>query len=62
MELRKKLKEFEEWLDKGDGGYSWYEPYLTNRELVWIGIGTAIVCGIIITGCWLLSKFYYLSS
>ncbi len=26
-----KLKE---WLDKGEGGYSWYEPYVTNRDLV----------------------------
>ena len=52
-----KLKE---WLDKGEGGYSWYEPYVTNRDLVIIGIITAIVSGIIITGCWLLSKFYYL--
>jgi hypothetical protein len=51
-----KLKE---WLDKGEGG-EWYEPYVTNRDLVFIGIITAIVCGIIITGCWVLSKFYYL--
>ena len=51
-----KLKE---WLDKGEGG-EWYEPYVTNRDLVFIGIITTIVCGIIITGCWVLSKFYYL--
>jgi hypothetical protein len=51
-----KLKE---WLDKGEGG-EWYEPYVTNRDLVFIGIITAIVSSIIITGCWLLSKFYYL--
>jgi len=48
-----------EWLDKGEGG-EWYEPYVTNRDLVIIGIITAIVGSIIIGGCWLLSKFYYL--
>jgi len=51
-----KLKE---WLDKGEGG-EWYEPYVTNRDLVFIGMITGIVCIVIITGCWLLSKFYYL--
>lgn len=48
-----------EWLDKGEGG-EWYEPYVTNRDLVMIGIITTIVSSIIIGGCWILSKFYYL--
>jgi len=48
-----KLKE---WLDKGEGGYSWYEPYVTNRDLVVIGIITTIVSIIIITGCWVIGQ------
>ena len=47
-----------EWLNKGDGG-EWYEPYVTNRDLIIIGLITLIVSGIIILGC-CLSKFYYL--
>jgi hypothetical protein len=46
------------WLDKGEGG-EWYEPYITNKDLVIVGIITATVCSVIITGCWVLSKFYY---
>ena len=49
---------FKDWLDKGEGG-EWYEPYITNRDLVIIGAITLIVSGIIILGCWVLSKFYY---
>jgi len=48
-----KLKD---WLDKGEGGYSWYEPYVTNRDLVVIGIITTIVSIIIITGCWVIGQ------
>jgi len=48
-----KLKD---WLDKGEGGYSWYEPYVTNRDLVFIGIITTIVSIIIITGCWVIGQ------
>ena len=47
-----KLKE---WLDKGEGG-EWYEPYVTNRDLVMIGIITTIVSIIIITGCWVIGQ------
>lgn len=50
---------FKEWLDKGEGG-EWYEPYVTNRDLVFIGMITTIVCAMFITCCWVLSKFYYL--
>ena len=46
-----KLKE---WLDKGEGG-EWYEPYVINRDLIMIGIITAIVGGIIIIECCILS-------
>jgi len=47
-----KLKD---WLDKGEGG-EWYEPYVTNRDLVVIGIITTIVSIIIITGCWVIGQ------
>ena len=46
----------ENWLDKGDGG-EWYEPYVTNRDIVtifWIAI---IVSLIIILGCTII-KYY----
>jgi hypothetical protein len=48
---------FKEWLDKGEGG-QWYEPYVTNRDLLFVGIITAIGCSIIITAGWVISKFY----
>lgn len=53
------MKKIKDWLYKGDGG-EWYEPYVTNRDMIIIGIITAIVSSIIIFGCWILSKFYYL--
>lgn len=40
----------ENWLDKGDGG-EWFEPYVTNRDIVYITIITIIGCLIIILGC-----------
>jgi hypothetical protein len=46
-------KRFEQWLDKGDGGQG-YEPYVTNRDTIYIGIITLIVSGIMILGCWIL--------
>jgi hypothetical protein len=49
-----KLKE---WLNKGDGGYSWYEPYLTNKDWVIIYCLCIFVCFIIIGGCVLINKF-----
>jgi hypothetical protein len=52
------IMKIKEWLNKGDGG-EWYEPYVTNRDLIIIGLITLIVSGIIILGCY-LSKFYYL--
>ena len=50
-----------EWLDKGRGGYSWYEPYITNRDLVIMGLISTLVGGIIITGCWILNTLNYYS-
>ena len=47
------------WLNKGEGG-EWYEPFITNEDLIYIVIITLIVSSIIITGGWILSKFYYL--
>jgi hypothetical protein len=35
------------WLDKGDGG-EWYEPFVTNRDIIQIVIITLVVCGMII--------------
>jgi len=54
------MKKFKEWLNKGDGGYTPYEPYITNRDILCMSIGTLIISGIIILGCY-LSKFYYLN-
>jgi len=45
------------WLDKGEGG-EWFEPNVTNRDLLSVGTITAIVCGIIIAGCWIVNSFY----
>lgn len=53
------MKNIKDWLDKYDGG-EWFEPYVTNRDIVFIGTITAIVSGVIIFGCWILSDFYYL--
>jgi hypothetical protein len=44
------MRKVQEWLNKGEGG-EWYEPYVTNRDLVIIGIITSIACSIIIIGC-----------
>jgi hypothetical protein len=44
-----------EWLNKGDGG-SWYEPYVTNKDLVLISFVTILSCAIIILGCILISN------
>jgi hypothetical protein len=44
---------FRNWLDKGYGG-EWYEqPYVTNRDVLWISLWTLIICGIIILRCYL---------
>ena len=53
------MKKINKWLDKGDGG-EWYDPYVTNRDIIFIGIITVIISGVIIFGCRILSKFYYL--
>ena len=53
------MKKIKEWLNKGDGGYTPYEPYITNRDIMMMSIVTLIVSGIIIIGCY-LSEFYYL--
>ena len=47
---------FKNWLDKGDGG-DFYEPYVTNRDVIFIGALTSIVCGIIILGCYLINLY-----
>jgi hypothetical protein len=47
------MRKVQEWLNKGKGG-EWYEPYVTNRDLVIIGIITSIVYGIMIIGCCLV--------
>lgn len=43
----------ENWLDKGDGG-EWFEPYVTNMDIVYIALITLIFCFIIILGCSLI--------
>lgn len=43
------------WLDKGEGG-EWFEPNVTNRDLLSVGVIATIVCGILIVGCWLLTS------
>ena len=43
----------EHWLYKGDGG-EWFEPYVTNKDIVRIAIIMIIGCLIIILGCSLI--------
>jgi hypothetical protein len=45
-----KLKE---WLNKGEGG-EWYEPYVTNKDLVFISAITIMVSAMLIGALWLL--------
>jgi hypothetical protein len=42
-----------DWLDKGEGG-EWYESYLTNRDLLTIGLYVLLGSGIIVLGCWMI--------
>ena len=49
-------KRLNDWLERGGGG-EWYEPYVTNRDLLIISIITIIVSLIIILGCW-ITKYY----
>ena len=49
------MKKIKNRLDKGDGG-EWYEPYITNRDMIYIGIITLILSSIIIFGCWVLNQ------
>lgn len=44
------------WLDKGDGG-EFYEPYVTNRDVLFIGALTLITNGIIGLGFYLISVY-----
>ena len=53
------MNKFKEWLSKGDGGYTPYEPYVTNKDLLCISIVTLILSVMIIIGCY-LNKFYTL--
>lgn len=39
-----------DWLNKGDGG-EWYEPYVTNGDMIRIGIITLIGCCVIMGCC-----------
>jgi hypothetical protein len=39
-----------QWLDKGEGG-EWYEPYVTNRDVIILMMLTMIVSVMIILGC-----------
>jgi hypothetical protein len=47
------MKKILKWLNKGDGG-EWYEPYVTNKDMVHICLITIIVSTIIIFGCSLI--------
>lgn len=42
-----------EWLNIGEGG-EWYEPHITNRDLIYICIITLILSVIIIFSCWII--------
>jgi hypothetical protein len=37
-----------EWLHKGEGG-EWYEPYISNKDLIQIGTITFVTCIMIVT-------------
>ena len=45
-----------DWLNKGDGGYTPYEPYITNRDIISLMAGTFFICGIIIFGCYFTNR------
>lgn len=44
-----------EWLDKGEGG-EWFEPYVTNRDWVFIYSIVLLISLVIIGGCFLVSQ------
>ena len=54
LNQNKMRNKFRNCLDKGDGG-EWYEPYVTNRDVLWISLGTLIICGIIILAFYLIN-------
>jgi len=45
---------FQDWLNKGDGGLTPYEPYVTNRDLLFIFGACILVSLIILIGCLML--------
>ena len=51
--MKEKIKN---WLDKGDGG-NFYEPYVTNRDVLFIGALTLITSGIFILACYLINLY-----
>jgi hypothetical protein len=47
------VEKIKKWHDKGEGG-QFYEPYITNGDVVKIIILTIITCTLIIMGCYLM--------
>lgn len=49
MKQQKTIKPYIKWFYKGDGG-EWYEPFISNLDLIIILLITLFVGGIIIIG------------
>ena len=47
------INKIKQWLNKGEGG-QFYEPYVTNRDVLQIIILTIITCTSIIMGCYFM--------
>jgi len=46
------LNKIKKWLDKGEGG-KWFEPYVTNIDVILITILTILFSALIILVCYL---------
>ena len=46
------LNKIKQWLDKGSGG-KWFEPYVTNKDIILITVLTVLFGALIILGFYL---------
>lgn len=46
------LNKIKQWLDKGGGG-EWFEPYVTNKDIILITVLTVLFGTLIILGFYL---------
>ena len=47
------INKIKQWFNKGEGG-QFYEPYITNRDVLQITILTIITSTLIIIGCYFI--------